>query len=287
MQKRHYNIVGFMLAAFSLLTSFVQTLLLPLKYSIPTFIITVFLFFGSLFYFFKANQYKKTIYFLTKLSKINLNKDLDSKFSSRSAKSEAELKEVIRLDQEIYDYFAFSYKQLYNWWNAYPDGLTILLDNEGKVIGEAGLWPLKKKTFFDLLNGIKSEKDITAHSLYHNKDVFKCSTWYFASIAIRKRFRGTKAALVLFLTFLQSWITKTDLNKKLKICSLAFSVEGERLLVKLGFQKYSEGDESPDHLPIYQMTLESSYDLKKVLEKILPSRFIVTSNSKFFRVKIH
>jgi hypothetical protein len=267
MEKKDYNTAGFTFTAFSLLSGLAQTLSLPLAYSIPTIGLTVILASFALFFFRKANQYKKTMKNIENLLGKPVRDYSGSRFSTRKIRNEAEVRELVKIDEEIFGDEAFSYKQRRELWNTYPDGSTIVIDENDGIIGSLGLWPLKKSTFLNIMNGKKSGKELTHHSLFKQRTDFTCATWYLSGIILAKKYRKTEALPVLITGAIQSWLSSGRLENPLTICAEVYSIDGENLLKKFGFSKYKEANETLGRMPIFLLTINSTDEIGSILYK--------------------
>lgn len=184
-------------------------------------------------------------------------------------RSEAELREVYRLDALAYGGESVSHEGLRSWWKAYPKGIYVLWE-ETTIVGAIGIWPIKKATYNRIIRGQVDEVDIGPGDISRNVSRRPHAYWYFGDIVLREESRNKPEKWYLFLLeeAIRRWSCEGNLAPEVHVCALGFTAAGVSLLEKFRFLR--PGDDpvrSPDDKPVYQRTV-STDDIKRALAHV-------------------
>jgi len=171
-------------------------------------------------------------------------------FEVRNLNSVEELRELWKIDDENYGESSISFELFRSWWRAYPCGLYAIFDSQ-KIVGGLGLWPLKKKTFDEFVEGRRKESEITDRGICRVISHAVKDRWYFSGIVLTKRLRRSQAVATLLETSLSNWIAQLGPTPCVNLAALAYTSEGENMLRRFGFSCYRERTQTLDRLPIY------------------------------------
>lgn len=137
---------------------------------------------------------------------------------------------------------------LKNRWQAYPEGLIGLFNDE-LLIGGLSIWPLNRPTYDQLEQGFIKEAGIQSENL----DTSQKSSFYLAEIAIHEAERSFGNLEKLLQGFLNHLLSQSTLPAS--ILALEFSTKGMNLLQKLGFQLLLPASQTADAMPLLQLHL--------------------------------
>lgn len=239
------SFLGYLFSSFAVMSGAAQTLAMEsalLRYG--TFAMTVLCAATATALFRKARHHGAAIEALNKLTNCN------SILSVAPVSSEAELREVWRIDVSNFDDHFVPTDMGVNWWEKYPTGVYVLRKN-GDLLGYVSFWPLSQKTFKEFVSGKRLETEISARCIVPPADTATETWWYIGSIALLARVRRTKAIKELVAKATMGWLSRLDPAGNIRVCALAYSQEGEKLLRRFGFCKFAEATESPHKLAVY------------------------------------
>jgi len=173
-----------------------------------------------------------------------------SEFNVTLAVSEAEAREVWRLDVANFNDHHVPLSIGVAWWKKFSSGLYVL-KKDGKIFDYISFWPLAQKSFKEFVSGQRLETSITSRSICPPLASAQTTWWYIGSISLLARFQKTKAVRKLIFCAIDDWTSKLDPASTINVCALAYSDEGEKLLRKFGFHCFANANESPHKLPVY------------------------------------
>src|SRR5690606_27568012 len=109
------------------------------------------------------------------------------------------LAELWQRDNEAYGEMSLPFEVFSDWWQAYPEGLTMLLC-EGRIIGGFGMWPMAQDDLYKLASGAVWEQDV--RPLRHGEDH---EFWYISGLMMRPEFARTRALTTLLSGVADRW----------------------------------------------------------------------------------
>lgn len=234
-----------LLGAFAVVSGISQTLVLePPWLRWATFAVTLACAVGAVLFFRKARDADAAIKALHGLAPDQ------SGTTVSPAASEAEVREVWRMDVDNFVDHSVPVTMGVKWWRKYPDGLYVIRTN-GQLLGYVSFWPLSANVFRQFVNGKRMETEITARGICPPDAEARETHWYIGSIALRARFRKQAGVKQLIDSSLTHWMSKLHPDARVSLCALAYSPEGERLLQRFGFRCFARADESAHELPVY------------------------------------
>jgi hypothetical protein len=157
-----------------------------------------------------------------------------------------------------------SIKAVRAWWETYPRGLVVLVDDCNVICGAFGLWPLKCESFQQLLLGAISEYELGPADLHPNDDHPGCSTWYWSGISLRPDLRGTGISVGFASAALTSWSNTVNLLYPIQICAVAATRAGLHLLKRMSFEAPPHRPMTPEGWSVYRRIITSPSELLNV-----------------------
>jgi len=155
-----------------------------------------------------------------------------------------------------------------SWWQTYKHGVYILLD-DSEIVGAFGMYPIRKTPFGQLLEGLKKERDIGARSIQPLSGVRGLNDWYITGILLNKTFRRTPAIRLLISRVLDLWLADAQgkTSSRVRVCTYAFSRNGENLLKKFGFRKYKD-NKTVEGRPVYLLEVSNLSELCQLCTRL-------------------
>jgi len=184
----------------------------------------------------------------------------------RPAVTEAEVRDVWKIDLETFQEQAVPLETGISWWRKYSCGIYALFKNN-ILEGYISFWPLSKTAFFDFCDGKRKESEISNRNIIKPNNLTKETYWYLGSIVLKSRLRRTKIVSYLILESIHQWLNNFSLDSQINLCALAYSKEGEKLLQKFGFIKYSDGTQNVHKFSVY-ITKITPIEFKSKIETI-------------------
>jgi len=154
------------------------------------------------------------------------------------------------------------------WWTAYRCGNTVARYN-GRIIGGIDLWPIKKKTYEQMLEGLVGDMDLRPH---HFRLDGRASYWYIGSISLAQVWRrklARKELLVrLAVNTMQSWLSR-DPTFPATFIALAWTEEGRNLLLGRKFTEHRRKSSAGKvNDPTYTLQFASRDDASAFTEEL-------------------
>lgn len=92
---------------------------------------------------------------------------------------------------------------------------------------------------------------------------------YLSDIGIIDDFKGRKFSSLLMKEFIKELEERLKRVKAIHLLALGYSLEGEKLLGKLGFHKILDGTESKDGSPLFHLQVDKKEGLKNMKVEFL------------------
>ena len=165
----------------------------------------------------------------------------------------AEVDWIAELEARTYRADAVPGHILHAWYNVNPTGFLVIHEEDGEKIGHLDILPLKPAGVDLLLQGQKTEQDITPDMIYSPNEQNLMQSFYVESIVIEDKYKALKAkALYGILSNFESLIARICNSQASKtVYGLGGTQGGERLMQQLGFRLIGRADERKDHFPLY------------------------------------
>jgi hypothetical protein len=260
---RQNKILSFIFSAFSLISAFFSVFSLNTRLQYAVFFTTVLCLLVTLFFYIKVREHQDAVKLI-----INSFRYLpeNKRFYARAAQNLGEVLEAHLIDKEVWGETAFSKDLLVSWWKAYPKGLIVLYekreDGADKMIGLMGIWPIKKQTFNEILEGIRTDLQFSAKHISTNKKTY----WYIGAIIVNKKYQRTSATAILLLETLRNWYLQVKDESSISICATAYSKDGENIIKRFGLYKFRDDVEG---YPLYVMLDFEPAKLRENVSRVL------------------
>lgn len=253
------------LAAFGVISGLFQVFAMDALLRALTFSSTLAFAVGAFLYHRRSRAHTCALDSLARLmDRIPTNSDL----GVRRISSEAELRDLWRVDCDGYGEASIPFETFCAWWRAYPAGLSALFRGH-EIVGGIGIWPLRAAPYRDLLKGHRKERELSARSIESSGDASHVR-WYVSGVVLVPHLRGTGAIRTLLAEALREWLVQVGSAERISICALALSDEGEALLRRFGFRRYREPEDVPDHVPLYAWLNISTAEVRGLVARLLP-----------------
>ena len=163
-----------------------------------------------------------------------------------------EIEWISKLETRTYGPDGVPREILQAWYDANPNGFSILHLEDGERIGHLDILPLKPAGVDLLLGGKRTEQEISPEMIYSPTEQNLCESFYVESIIIRSTHQELRAkAMRSILNSLESVMARLCHSGAKRIYGLGGTVGGERLMHQLGFRMIARADERCDHYPLY------------------------------------
>jgi hypothetical protein len=182
-------------------------------------------------------------------------------------KSEAEVREWVKFDDKVYGKGVITFELLVGWWHSYKKGVYALFFNDD-IHGIFAIWPLKNSAFNKILEGEKSEKEITARDIEIEAESKGCSDWYISGFAVVKKLRSTPRVVEFLREALKQWIENSRLNFPMRVCAFGFSKIGQNALRNSGFSLQARLERNKGGWPIFFLEVLRRSDLEVRLRRL-------------------
>jgi len=140
------------------------------------------------------------------------------------------------------------------WWTAYRFGNTVARYN-GRIIGGIDIWPLKKKSYDQMLDGLLGDMDLRPG---HFRVDRPASYWYLGSISLAQVWRSKLARKELLVRLavntMQSWLSR-DPKFPATFIALAWTEEGRNMLLGRQFTEHKRKPAGEIDDPTYTLRL--------------------------------
>jgi len=141
---------------------------------------------------------------------------------------------------------------LKEWYAANPDGFSVVKTSAGENIGHIDILPLRPEALAALLEGRIVEKDIPGSALFRPGERDRIRDLYVESLIMRPAGGGPSAAGLRLVEGFPCLIERIcDASRVRMIYALAASAGGERLMKRLGFERFKEGLARADRHDIF------------------------------------
>ena len=180
---------------------------------------------------------------------------------------------IARQEEEVYlSGDAIPKHVLSEWYNANPEGFSVIKMPNGQKIGHIDLLPVRPNTLATFIEGNIVEKDIRGDSLYSPQERSQIKNLYVESIAVvpPKRFSNAPAVLCVLTNFGDLVARVCDLDTVENVYAIAASRSGEALLRRLGFDQIRPAQGRKDQHDLYRVAFA---DLAKNITTICGRRF--------------
>jgi hypothetical protein len=182
----------------------------------------------------------------------------------RPVETNNELEAVAALSDLAYSQAALPRATRAAWWETFPLGLWVAVDDSNRVLGTMGVWPLPRTVAEQFSAGRRAERDLPANGFVACQDE-PTDCWYVSGVTVRPEYRRTHLVRVLVTDSLHGWMRRCVLRFPLRCLALAQSLEGLRLLQRCGFRLVRDKDLMPDGFPLYALELQAWPDLRSLL----------------------
>lgn len=264
--KQSLKLITFVFGAFALIAAFFSVFAIPdIWIRKAIFITTIVCAVIAVFFFIKFRKYNHGATALKNALSRSLPPQ-SSDFTIRTVNTEAQLREIWEISQEIYGEDNVPFPTVLTWWRTYQNGIYVLV-KENTVVGYLSIWPIKQQTFKDVCRGIRREKEMTMQSIVSGASAKPRTFWYITNIVIIRKFRKEKAIIVLLREAIGKWLHEANLDAQIRICAVAYSEDGKAVLQRFGFYKERDAKDTIEDRPIYTCTI-TLQDLTKIVGSI-------------------
>ena len=141
--------------------------------------------------------------------------------------------------------------------------LSVLYDDNNRIVGYFDILPITAEFEENLRNGIYTEQNIISDSIYSKDDINLATNLYIGGIGVidSETYDGHKNGAILIRAMVKYIKTFYDLNTERKLCAVAATKDGEKLLLNMGFQIEKQGSLRKDGMDYYSRKL-SIADIK-------------------------
>lgn len=154
------------------------------------------------------------------------------------------------------------------WWAAYKYG-NVIAKYRGKIIGGIDIWPLRKKTYQEILSGQLGDEDLRADH-FSTRRLKYGSYWYAASVSLaavwRQKRERRELLLRLLINAFELWLSRAP-NYPAHISAIAWTIEGKNYLHHLGFKPHIDSKHPDPEDTIYTITFTSIDDAIKFIDQ--------------------
>lgn len=161
---------------------------------------------------------------------------------------------IARLEEKVYtNADAVPKSVLTEWYEANPNGFSVIRMCSGQKIGHIDLLPIKPNTLQRFIAGQIVERDIRGDSLYGPDDRGLITNLYVESIILLppRGFTNAPAILCVLSSFAKLVERVCDTDRLVNIYAIAASKSGERLMKRLGFDSISPAEARLDRHELY------------------------------------
>lgn len=168
----------------------------------------------------------------------------------RPIQNPEELQDLYKIDAEAYGNASIPYETFLEWWSAHQLGLVGAFDENNKVQGAIGIWPVTKNWIKDLSSGRGKESNLNTKPIQEAGSQ-PTENWYISGIVVTPKRRGRCMAQGLIIETLRTWATKNKISWPASLWATAYSPQGEKLLARFGFNLHTPGNKMADGDPLY------------------------------------
>ncbi|MCB9230593.1 MAG: GNAT family N-acetyltransferase [Bacteroidia bacterium] len=208
----------------------------------------------------KENYCQELLLFFAKVAPEFQGNDLSCQF----LKNDAEFLEIDKIYQECFAESSVPTQIQKEWWKNQPKGI-IVLKNGPQIIGGMSFWNISKFIFNQFREGLIFERDIETKEMPQENAEYI----YLSDIGIIDDFKGRKFSSLLMKEFIKELEERLKRVKAIHLLALGYSLEGEKLLGKLGFHKILDGTESKDGSPLFHLQVDKKEGLKNMKVEFL------------------
>ena len=172
--------------------------------------------------------------------------------------SSEEIAENWQLDITSFENSNLTLEQVVSWWNKYKKGVYALYNNS-EVLGYISCWPVTFAAYEGLISGVKLEHQICDKDIVSDPKLAEQSYWYIGSIMLSIKYRKSRLLIKFLNDSIVNILIDLKSDKEISLCAFAYSLEGERILSRLKFDKHLEACQSSHGHSIYiaKLTVEN------------------------------
>jgi hypothetical protein len=139
------------------------------------------------------------------------------------------------------------------WYDANPNGFTIISTNAGIPIGHIDVLPVRPDSFRNFIEGRITEKDLSADSIFRPRDRKKIRDLYVESVIVESDSRFLRASGVhTAMTRIPQLVKRICEAARVKNLYALGATEGGRKFMKdLGFQVIMKGTDRIDQMDLF------------------------------------
>jgi hypothetical protein len=150
----------------------------------------------------------------------------------------ARLLELAAFDASAYGEKDVPPHVLEQWWRAFPAGVRIAEEPDGRIAGAMSGWPLRPDAYDAIVSGTMTEDALTpSHFDLHAGERTR---WYISGIAMTDDLRARPLDLIAFLADGLAALGDESRCLAPDICAVATSEEGARMMRRFGFTRRGE-----------------------------------------------
>jgi hypothetical protein len=184
-------------------------------------------------------------------------------YEVRNIRSNQELTELWKLDEESYGQANIDYEVFMRWWEAYPKGLyAIFLDDQ--VAGAIGIWPVTKSFIQNFSTGKLKETDLPPEAIKLAGER-GTDSWYVSGLVVRSGLRRRSVVAALLQEACLSWAIDSNLRHPVNVFAISISEEGDKLLSRYEFSLAASKEKMSDGYSLYSRKV-SRLDIKKLIQ---------------------
>jgi hypothetical protein len=148
---------------------------------------------------------------------------------------------------------------LLEWFDANPNGFSVLRTKDGSRVGHIDLLPIRPATLDRFSRGEIKESEIRGDSLFPDSERVSIKTLYVESVIVKPRKGLSRGpALMSILASFPDLIHRICNAENLEtIYAIAASDSGDQLLHRVGFEPTVRKDERVDHHDFFSVSFEN------------------------------
>lgn len=185
----------------------------------------------------------------------------------QGVRTEIELRRIYDAGVSLYGADSLPWKMFLDWWRAYPDGPTVLLDHGFILIGGVDLWPLTPDAYTRLCSPDWSEQFLTAHSF---APAATCAHWYCSGAMVMPDYQHTSALKHLLYGTITRWLRQVRHEEPISVAAIATSRQGGVVMERFGATRHGDGPPRRDGGMLYTMRV-NVHALRLQQQALLPT----------------
>ncbi|MDI1255442.1 MAG: hypothetical protein PSV16_05015 [Flavobacterium sp.] len=185
-------------------------------------------------------------------------------YSVRHLQNEKEFNMLDSIYQSCFGEHSVPTQRQKEWWTKSNSNILGLFSDK-KIVGGVSFWNINFKTFEKLKTGQLKERDITIDDF----DKSLKNLYYLSDLAIIEDCRQKLYSNLLLRNLVEQIENNADKNLGIKVLAFAFSESGNRILIRLGFEKIKDASETLDNQDLFLLNLKNHKDIKKIKKCLL------------------